>query len=240
MYGIIGNPLSHSFSPGYFRKKFATLNLPEQYEMFPLADISELNPLLKNHPDIQGLNVTIPFKVAVLPYLDSLHITAENIGAVNCIRIRNGLRTGFNTDAPAFAQTLQPLLKNHHRRALVLGTGGAAQAVVFALKNLNIPFTLVSRKKADSAISYEELTAAVLAAHTIIINTTPLGMAPLVEQCPPIPYAYLGKEHLLYDLIYNPSQTLFLQRGAAQGAVTQNGYDMLIAQAEASWSIWNS
>jgi len=240
MYGIIGNPLSHSFSPGYFRKKFATLNLPEQYEMFPLADISELNPLLKNHPDIQGLNVTIPFKVAVLPYLDRLHITAENIGAVNCIRIRNGLRTGFNTDAPAFAQTLQPLLKNHHRRALVLGTGGAAQAIVFALKKLNIPFTLVSRKKAYSAISYEELTAAVLAAHTIIINTTPLGMAPLVEQCPPIPYAYLGKEHLLYDLIYNPSQTLFLQRGAAQGAVTQNGYDMLIAQAEASWSIWNS
>ena len=240
MYGIIGNPLSHSFSPGYFRKKFATLNLPEQYEMFPLTDISELNPLLKNHPDIQGLNVTIPFKVAVLPYLDSLHITAENIGAVNCIRIRDGLRTGYNTDAPAFAHTLQPLLKNHHRRALVLGTGGAAQAVVFALKKLNIPFTRVSRRKTDSTISYEDLTAAVMAAHTIIINTTPLGMAPLVEQCPPIPYAYLGKEHLLYDLIYNPSQTLFLQRGAAQGAVTQNGYDMLIAQAEASWSIWNS
>jgi shikimate dehydrogenase len=240
MYGIIGNPLSHSFSPGYFRKKFATLNLPEQYEMFPLADISELNPLLKNHPDIQGLNVTIPFKVAVLPYLDSLHITAENIGAVNCIRIRDGLRTGYNTDAPAFAHTLQPLLKNHHRRALVLGTGGAAQAVIFALKKLNIPFTLVSRRKADSTISYEDLTAAVMAAHTIIINTTPLGMAPFIEQCPPIPYAYLGKEHLLYDLIYNPAETLFLQRGAAQGAVIKNGYDMLVAQAEASWSIWNS
>lgn len=240
MYGIIGYPLLQTFSPGYFNRKFASLGIAETYEKFPLASVGELPGLLAAQPALKGLNVTMPYKQSVMPYLDELDDTARKIGAVNTILVRNGRLKGFNTDTTGFTNSLKPLLPADPLQALVLGTGGASRAVVYSLEQLDIPYVLVSRQPAPGQLSYTDLDQATMAAHWLIVNTTPLGMTPQTEACPDIPYHYLGQEHLLYDLIYHPEETLFLQRGKAQQARIKNGYDMLTGQAEAAWAIWNS
>jgi shikimate dehydrogenase len=239
VYGLIGYPLSHSFSKGFFAEKFAREGIKACiYESFPIPGIDELPALLAQQPDIQGLNVTIPYKEVVIPYLDELSPAAAQMKAVNCIHFKDGRKIGHNTDAIGFSRSLAPLLKPHHNKALVLGTGGAAKAVQFVLESLHIPYKLVSRQATAGTISYEQLDAVTMASHTLIINTTPLGMYPNVEAAPAIPYDQLTDQHLLYDLIYNPAVTAFLQQGADKGATVKNGHEMLILQAEASWEIW--
>lgn len=240
LYGLIGYPLGHSFSKGYFKEKFEKENITDcQYENFPIPNISDFPALLAQHPDLKGLNVTIPYKEVVIPYLDELTPAAEKIGAVNCIDIRNGVKRGYNTDVIGFSRSLEPLLQPHHNRALVLGTGGAAKAVIYALQQLGIHVTVVSRQGTSHAVAYHQLTSELLEANTIIINTTPLGMYPEVTTCPDIPFQYITSRHLLYDLVYNPAATTFLQKGAEKGAIIKNGHEMLILQAEASWEIWS-
>ncbi len=240
LYGLIGYPLSHSFSKGFFAEKFKKEGILDcAYENFPLADIAEFPRLLEQQPALCGLNVTIPYKEAVLPWLDELSPAAEQVKAVNCIHFHEGKKTGFNTDVTGFKRSLQPLLKPHHTHALILGTGGAAKAVMFVLEELNIPFTVVSRQAQPGVATYDSLDKEVIAAHTIIINTSPLGMYPQTDTAPALPYNAITKHHLLYDLIYNPEKTLFLQQGEAQGAAIKNGHEMLVLQAEASWEIWN-
>ncbi|MCW3467720.1 shikimate dehydrogenase family protein [Chitinophaga nivalis] len=240
IYGLIGYPLSHSFSKGFFAKKFEAENITDcLYDNFPIPAITEFPTLLHQQPHLNGLNVTIPYKEVIIPYLDGLNDAAARIGAVNCIRFEGGKKIGYNTDVIGFSNSIRPLILPHHTHALVLGTGGAAKAVMYALQEMNIAYTLVSRQATAEAIAYDALDQAVIEKHTVIINTTPLGMYPQVDAAPDIPYQYLTSRHLLYDLVYNPAVTLFLQRGVAQGAITKNGHDMLILQAEASWEIWN-
>lgn len=241
VYGLIGYPLSHSFSKGFFAEKFAREGIRDcMYESFPIPEIGELPALIAQYPDLQGLNVTIPYKQVVMPYLDEMSPAAAQIGAVNCIRFKDGRKTGYNTDAIGFRRSLEPLLKSYHNKALVLGTGGAAKAVQYVLENLNIPYKLVSRQASADSVSYEQLDASIMASHTLIVNTTPLGMYPNVDAAPALPYEQLTDKHLLYDLIYNPAVTAFLRQGADRGATIKNGHEMLILQAEASWEIWNN
>lgn len=241
VYGLIGYPLSHSFSKGFFAEKFAREGIRECiYESFPIPSINELPALLAQYPDLQGLNVTIPYKEAVMSYLDELSPAAAQIRAVNCIRFKDGRKIGYNTDAIGFRRSLEPLLQSHHNRALILGTGGAAKAVQYVLESLSIPYKLVSRQVSADTIAYEQLDASIMASHTLIVNTTPLGMYPNVSAAPVLPYEHLTDRHLLYDLIYNPAVTAFLQQGADRGATIKNGHEMLILQAEASWEIWNN
>jgi shikimate dehydrogenase len=237
-YGIIGYPLAHSFSPAYFRKKFAGMALAATYETYPLSDISELPALLAAHPELAGLNVTLPFKEAVIPHLHELDVTAAAVGAVNCISIKDGRLKGYNTDVAGFEQSLIPLLTSKHTLALILGTGGSSKAVAYVLAQLGIPFHKVSASNAPEALTYDHLYPQVVEVHKLIINTTPLGMYPDIDRCPEIPYDSIGSQHLLYDLIYNPEETKFLQMGKERGAVVKNGFEMLVLQAEASWSIW--
>jgi len=238
VFGIIGYPLTHSFSPDYFNRKFSEEGIDAEYRSFPLADISYLPTLLSEQPDLKGFNVTIPYKSAVIPYLDVIDDEAASIGAVNCLALNNGRLVGYNTDIPGFRRSLEPLLRPHHIRALVLGTGGSSLAVQFVLRELGIEFVKVSRSRGVDRISYEELPPQQVASSTLIINTTPLGMYPQTEAWPPIPYAAITGNHLLFDLIYNPAETVFLQKGKSMGAVTQNGLGMLHYQAEANWGIW--
>lgn len=240
VFGLIGYPLSHSFSKGFFAEKFQREGIRNCiYENFPLAEIGRFPALLEEQPRICGLNVTIPYKEAVIPWLDELSPAAAQIKAVNCIQFYEGRKTGYNTDVMGFKRSLQPLLKPHHTNALVLGTGGAAKAVMFVLQELNIPYTLVSRREQSGAVTYDALDKAVMEDHTIIVNTTPAGMYPQTDTAPALPYDLLGPQHLLYDLVYNPERTLFLQKGETQGATVKNGHEMLVLQAEASWEIWN-
>ena len=236
-YGLIGYPLSHTFSPGYFKKKFDKLNLHDyQYEAYPISDVKDVCELFEQ---LSGINVTIPYKKTVIPFLDKTSIEANTIGAVNTIKILpNGATIGYNTDVFGFEESLLPLLKKHHKKALVLGTGGASLAVCFVLKKLNIDYLLVSRNKKDDVVTYKELTNNHINEHTLIINTTPLGMSPFVDHYPEIPYQFINNQHFLYDLIYNPEETVFLTKGKEQGAVIKNGLEMLHLQAEKSWSIW--
>ncbi|HET8573568.1 MAG TPA: shikimate dehydrogenase [Edaphocola sp.] len=239
MYGIIGNPLAHSWSPGFFAKKFAQLNIDEHYEQFPLGQISELPDLLRRHPQLKGLNVTIPFKEKVLGYLDEIDPEAAAIGAVNCINISDGKTTGFNTDIIGLEKSFGHWLPSpFHGKALILGTGGASKAVAAALTKRQIRFRFVSRKPAPGILSYHQLSDTLIDRHKLIINTTPLGMYPRPGIAPPLPYEVLSGQHFLLDLIYNPVETLFLQYGKKQGAKIKNGEEMLIEQAEASWQIW--
>ncbi len=241
LFGLIGYPLSHSFSKNYFTQKFERERRFDcRYELFPIANIHKLPELLEHHPDLEGLNVTIPYKQEVLQYLHQKEGLPETLQACNCIRIRNGVLEGFNTDYIGFENSLKPLLQPHHRQALVLGNGGASKAVMYVLNQLNIPFEVVSRKLHEgSTLTYEQLDFAAVRNHTLIINTTPLGTFPNVNECPPIPYEAITDQHLLYDLVYNPELTLFMERGQQQGAVVKNGYEMLVGQAEAAWRIWN-
>jgi shikimate dehydrogenase len=238
MYGIIGFPLSHSFSPAYFKEQFKKTGRKESYRSFPLQEIDELPALILDNPVLKGLNVTIPYKEAVLPFLEETDATARETGAVNCIKIINGKLKGFNTDVTGFSESLRPLL-NNRRKALVLGTGGAAKAVAWSLKALEIEFQFVSRQPAKGQLGYMDLSQDIIAAHPLIVNATPLGMYPRTGTAPDIPYSFLSKHHLLYDLVYNPQLTLFLQKGAEQGAAVKNGYEMLIRQADASLAIWD-
>lgn len=240
MYGLIGKPLGHSFSANFFNKKFTDENIPERYFLFPLDSITELPSLLRNHPDLKGLNVTIPYKQTVIPYLDSLDKAAAEIGAVNVIKISkdNSLK-GYNSDAVGFKDSIEPLIHDHMKRALVLGTGGASKAVCYVLKMLGIEVLSVSRNSHDEVISYNDLSPEIISSHHIIVNTTPLGMWPNVDQAPDIPYHLLTPQHLCYDLVYNPETTTFMKRSAQHGATVKNGLDMLHGQALAAWRIWN-
>jgi shikimate dehydrogenase len=241
-YGLIGYPLTHSFSQKYFTEKFEREGITDcTYSNFSLPQIGELAGVLAD-PELRGFNITIPYKQAVLDYLHSKSDVVAAIGACNCIRIEGGQLTGYNTDVVGFEQSMVRHLAPHHSRALVLGTGGAAKAVEWVLQRLGIEYVLVTRRpRAGSAdMSYQQVTAEVLAEATLIINTTPLGMHPHVEECPPLPYEALTPRHYLFDLIYNPARTLFLRKGQERGAVVENGHEMLILQAEESWRIWNA
>lgn len=241
LFGLIGYPLSHSFSKKYFSEKFEQEGVNDcQYELFPLTAIDELPALLAAHPELCGLNVTIPYKEQVIPFLNSQNSLVKSIGACNCIRITAGQLQGFNTDTIGFQHSLQEKLLPTHQQALIFGTGGAAKAVCYVLQQLKISYQLVSRRKMYDQLSYEEVTPQLLQSHTLLINTTPLGMYPNISEAPPLPYQALTSGHYLYDLVYNPEKTLFLQKGDAAGARTKNGMDMLVIQAEESWKIWNS
>jgi shikimate dehydrogenase len=240
-FGLIGYPLSHSFSQKYFSEKFQKEGISDaEYENFPLPDLHSLAPLLASSPSLEGLNVTIPYKQEVLSYLDFSDEIVEQTGACNCIRIRKGKLYGFNTDVTGFEQSLQKKLQAWHEKALVLGTGGASKAVQYVLKKRGIDYSLVSRRpgQAGKTFTYDQLERELVRSCTLLINTTPLGMFPLLDAFPPIPYDAIGKDHLLFDLIYNPQKTLFLKKGEEQGAVIQNGLEMLTVQAEESWRIW--
>lgn len=241
LFGLIGYPLTHSFSKRYFEGKFEKEQITEcRYELFPLRTIDELPALLKSCPELEGLNVTIPYKNQVLPFLEETHIPI-GMEACNCINIAGDKLIGYNTDITGFEKSLAPLLKSYHKKALVLGNGGAASAVVFVLRKLNIGFNIVSRKiHDDSSMVYSDLNRDIIKEHTIIINTTPLGMFPDTDTCPGIPYQFIESKHLLFDLVYNPVKTLFLKKGEKRGAAIKNGEEMLKLQAEESWRIWNS
>lgn len=240
-FGLLGYPLSHSFSQKYFTEKFTQLGLTDcVYENFSLPDIKELSVVLKEKTDLCGFNITIPYKKQVLSFLDEVSPVVAAIGACNCVQIKAGQLTGYNTDVVGFEQSLKPFLQPHHTKALVLGTGGASAAVEYVLRKLGIAVQYVSREASDQAIAYEQLDEKILATHHLLINTTPLGMFPKVTECPALPYHFLSPQHHLYDLIYNPAETQFLSNGKAQGATVQNGQEMLVLQAEESWRIWNS
>ena len=240
-YGLIGKSLKHSFSKDYFTDKFEKEGLDANYSLCELDSISNLDTIFANN--WQGLNVTIPYKEQIIPYLNEVDELATNIGAVNTIKFSQKKGKielkGYNTDVIGFEQTLKPLLKSHHTQALVLGTGGASKAVTYVLNKLNISYSFVSRKAGINKLAYDELNAEIITTHTLIINTTPLGMFPDIEGYPDIPYNAIGKRHLLYDLVYNPNKTLFLLKGEQRGAIIKNGLDMLVTQAEESYKIWN-
>jgi len=244
-YGLIGYPLTHSFSKKYFTEQFEREGTADcKYELFSLENITSLEPLLAEQASLKGLNVTIPHKVSVLPYLDELDDAAAKIGAVNCIAIKNiankPFLKGYNTDAYGFAESLKPLLKANHTKALVLGNGGAAKAVKYVLEQLGIAYQVVVRTAVAGAITYGEITPEIMGTHQLIINTTPLGMYPDITAIPAIPYDLITVAHIAYDLIYNPEETAFLQKAKAQGAVVKNGMEMLHLQADRSWEIWNA
>jgi len=241
LFGLIGYPLTHSFSGRYFSEKFEKEGWTDcRYELFPLSSIDDLPLLISDNPLLMGLNVTIPYKKVVIPFLDASDHLPKGVGACNCIRIVDGRLEGFNTDVIGFENSLHPLLMANHSNALILGNGGATEAVAYVLKKLGIHFEIVSRILHEgSTITYKEVGEAIIRSHQLIINTTPSGMFPMVDQCPEIPYQYIGPGHLLFDLIYNPAETLFLRKGMEQGAATKNGEEMLKIQAEESWRIWN-
>lgn len=241
-YGLIGYPLTHSFSQKFFTEKFERENIRDTtYSNFPLTAIEELRPVLAD-PSLRGLNVTIPYKEQVLPFLHTMNEIVSAIGACNCIKIVDGQLYGYNTDVAGFERSLAPKLASHHKQALVLGAGGAAKAVEYVMKKRGIAYRLVTRRPrpATTDLDYAAVDAGLLASHTLIINTTPLGMYPKTDDCPLLPYEALTPRHYLFDLVYNPVRTLFLQKGEERGAVVENGHDMLIIQAEESWRIWNA
>lgn len=239
--GLIGKTLSHSFSKAYFEQKFSAQEIRDySYELFELEGIEELLPLIKAHPQLIGLNVTIPYKQDVIPFLQEISPEAEVIGAVNVIKIQEGKLTGFNSDYFGFKTSLLNWLPNGWQgKALILGTGGASLAVMAVLDDCNIPFQRVSRSEGPDVVTYEDVTNLnLISGHKLIINTTPLGMQPNVESAPDLEYQKLNKEHFLYDLVYNPESTRFMQLGESQGASVKNGLEMLELQAEKSWEIW--
>ena len=240
LFGLIGYPLVQSFSKKYFNERFAKQGLTDcRFENFPLSSILEFPGLISGHADLEGLAVTIPYKQKVLPYLDSTLNIPKGLNACNCIRIREGKLEGFNTDHTGFEKSFVPLLQAHHKKALVLGNGGATAAVVYVLKKHNISFDIVSRNIHDgSSYTYQQLDKEIILDHTVIINTTPLGMVPNESTYPAIPYEFLNNHHYLYDLVYNPAETVFLQKGKGRGAIIKNGSDMLTLQAEENWRIW--
>jgi shikimate dehydrogenase len=240
-FGLIGFPLSHSFSKGYFANHFLTENiLDAHYENYPIESIDLFTGLWKNIPALKGLNVTIPYKKLVIPFLHHTSSVVATIQACNCIKLHQGALYGYNTDVIGFEKSLLPYLQPHHQKALIFGTGGAAAAVEWVLQKLGIAYQLVSRTASEGCITYASLTHDIIASHSLLIQTSPVGMFPNIEEAPNFPYEAITSKHHLYDLVYNPVVTKFLEKGAAQGATTQNGLEMLHLQADASWEIWNS
>lgn len=238
IYGLIGKELKHSFSPTYFLNKFEKEGITNSdYQLFPLKNIEDFPEFIKKHKNLKGLNVTIPYKQAIIPFLDEIDAAAKEINAVNTIQFKDGKLIGYNTDILGFEKSILPLLKKKHKKALVFGTGGASKAVVFVLKKLKIPYKLVSRSK--TKLSYTDIDEKRLKKYRILINTTPLGMFPNIEECPEIDYKSISKKHLVYDLVYNPLETTFLKKAKKQGAKTKNGLEMLEIQAEEAWKIWS-
>ena len=238
-YGIIGFPLGHSFSRAFFTEKFQKEHIDAEYVNFEIPSVHLLPEIVRSNPHLRGLNVTLPYKEAVIPMLDSMSDEAREIGAVNVIQVREGRLKGFNSDIIGFMDSLRPLLKPWHRHALVLGTGGASCAIRVGLERLGLDWTYVSRTAAEGRLTYSALTPEVMEHYQVIVNCSPVGMFPKVDACPDIPYHLLSSRHLLYDLVYNPEETLFLKRGAQQGATIKNGLEMLHLQALASWEFWN-
>ncbi|HNP31956.1 MAG TPA: shikimate dehydrogenase [Flavobacterium sp.] len=250
-YGLIGKNISYSFSKKYFTDKFTLGSLEDcSYENFDIQNIEEFPKIISDNPDLKGLNVTIPYKESVIPYLNKLSRNAAQIGAVNVIRFTkkgpeagsNGTKLnlkGYNSDYYGFMKSLEPLLQPHHKKALILGTGGAAKAVSFALDKLGILYTFVTRDVKEGMIDYDRINATTFDNHQIIINCTPIGTTPNTKEFPPIPYNFFTEKHIAFDLIYNPEETQFLKKAKKKGALTKNGYEMLILQAEKAWKIWN-
>lgn len=241
--GLLGRNISYSFSRNYFSQKFEKEGLANEYVYvnFDIQTIAEFNSIVKNNPDIIGMNVTIPYKEEIISFLDELSDTAKAIGAINTIKILpDGKLQGHNTDYFGFTESLKPLLKSHHKKALILGTGGAAKAVAFGLESLNIQHQYVSRKSTENTISYQNINQSVMEEYFLIINCTPLGTSPNTEACPDLPYQYFNEKHIAFDLIYNPEETVFLKRARQKKAVTKNGYEMLVLQAEKAWEIWTT
>lgn len=240
-FGLVGKNISYSFSRNYFTEKFKNENIENHsYENFDIKDIFGFTQIIKNNPDLKGLNVTIPYKEAVIPFLDKLSRKAKKIGAVNTIKFtKKGKLKGYNTDFFGFEKSLQPLLESHHKKALILGTGGASKAVAFALQQLEIGYVFVSRKASKKRLDYHSLNEGTFEEYQIIINCTPLGTTPDIYTCPDIPYQYFTSQHIAFDLIYNPAESLFLIKAKEQGAVIKNGLEMLVFQAEKAWGIWN-
>lgn len=239
-YGLLGYPLSHSFSKRFFDKKFIDEAIPASFMNFEFPEAASIIEEVRERAALCGFTITIPHKQNIIPLLNRLDRAAEEIGAVNCVKIENNRElVGYNTDYIGFVNSIKPMLQPHHTKALVLGTGGASKAVVYGLKTLGVSSTLVSRRGSKQILSYEELSSDIMEEHSIIVNTTPLGTFPKIEGYPDIPYSKIGSKHLLYDLVYNPELTQFLDRGAKQGATIKNGMDMLELQALEAWSIWN-
>jgi len=243
LFGLIGYPLGHSFSAPYFKQKFEDEEIVAEYRNFPLEQISDFEELVKREPKLVGLNVTVPYKQKIIPYLDALNPTARSIGAVNtiffCRKEGRISLLGYNSDVLGFERSLKEHLKEEHKQALVLGSGGSSKAVIHVLDGLGISFQLVSRKRGEGLLSYDQLDRKIMESHKLIINTTPLGMHPKIDSYPEIPYEMITPHHLLFDLVYNPEKTHFLSMGQEQGASIVNGSDMLVYQAEGSWEIWN-
>ena len=243
-YGIIGKPLGHSFSPDFFNQKFKCENIDAVYEKYELPQIDALPEVLDSNPELRGLNVTIPYKQAVMNYLDEVSEEARAIGAVNVVRvIHQGnkiLMKGFNSDVIGFTRSIEPLLEKHHKKALILGTGGASHAIEYGLRKLGLETLKVSRNEKHDTIRYENITADVVREYNVIVNCTPVGMYPHTEDCPQLPYSAMDSHNLLYDLIYNPDETMFMKKGKSYGAAVKNGLEMLLLQAYASWEFWNS
>ncbi|MBE7169726.1 MAG: shikimate dehydrogenase [Williamsia sp.] len=243
VFGLIGFPLSHSFSKKYFGEKFLREQIPDcRYEAFELSSIDQVSDLIKNEPPLQGFNITIPYKQEIIPFLHKASKVVKQIGACNCVKIVDQQLIGYNTDVEGFKQSLQKKLLPVHKQALVLGTGGAAKAVAYVLEEAGISYQYVSRNKAQRTgyLHYDQVDDEVLRTHLLIINTTPTGMYPRIDEAPALNYEALTPQHFLFDLTYNPEKTLFLQKGESRGAAIQNGYDMLVIQAEESWKIWNT
>jgi len=240
-FGLIGKDISYSFSKKYFTEKFSKELFDDcTYENFDISNIEEFPSVLKENPDLKGLNVTIPYKETIIPYLDSLSDNASRIGAVNVIRFtKKGSLKGYNSDWYGFKKSLEPLLHPHHKKALILGTGGASKAVAFALDKLGIFYTFVSREATENAIDYNRINATTFDNFQIIINCTPLGTSTNTKEFPPIPYEFFTEKHIAFDLIYNPEETQFLKKAKKKGATTKNGSEMLVFQAEKAWTIWN-
>ena len=243
-YGLIGYPLGHSFSISYFNQRFQDEGINAVYENYEIPTIESLDEVLNLNPELKGLNVTIPYKEKVIPYLDSISPEARAIGAVNVIKVthqgKNVTLKGYNSDVIGFTKSIEPMLdKNWHKKALILGTVGASKAIDFGLRNLGLETVFVSRYERPGTIQYQSITPDVVKEYNVIVNCTPVGMYPNTEECPPLPYEAMDSHTILYDLIYNPDETLFMKRGAQYGAQTKNGLEMLLLQAFASWEFWH-
>lgn len=244
-YGIIGFPLAQSASPTFFNAKFANDGIDAEYIPFEIDNIGLLPRVLADNPELQGFNVTIPYKLQIMDFLEGMSEEAEAIQAVNVVKVTHDSDgkphlTGYNSDVIGFTRSLQPLVEGVHKKALILGTGGVSKAVAYSLRTLGVEYLFVSRQASANSISYEQLNDDIMNSHTLIINCTPLGMVGHgIDKCPNIPYDKLTASHLLYDVVYNPEETLFLKKGAEMGAATKSGYEMWLLQALASWEIWN-
>jgi shikimate dehydrogenase len=242
-YGIIGNPLCHSLSPKFFNERFAQKNIASEYLKFEISSIEEFPNIIKENPMLVGLNVTIPYKQAVIPYLDELDEHAKAMGAVNVVKVEtredgSKFLKGYNTDWYGFTASIKPILKENHKKALILGTGGASKAIAYSLDLLGISYKFVSRKASEGNFTYGDLTDEIIKEHTVLINTSPVGTFPNVKECPNIPYHCITREHVVYDLIYNPIETLYLRQAETCGATIQNGWPMFVNQALKSYEIW--